>query len=108
MPIFVANFLKNLSLMPQISCFLPFANEQEGRFTIDTLKADTNVASVSLIDNPFQTKTLRQIASEVATEYILLYTKQFDLQLGYHALTRSFEQDTRGPQTAGICEIIKP
>ena len=74
--------------MPQISCFLPFANEQEGRFTIDTLKADTNVASVSLIDNPFQTKTLRQIASEVATEYILLYTKQFDLQLGYQALTR--------------------
>ena len=74
--------------MPKISCFLPFSNEQEGRLTIDTLQADPNVAGVKLIDNPFQTKTLRQIAVEASTEYILLYTKQFDLQLGYHALTR--------------------
>lgn len=74
--------------MPKICCFLPFADEKEGQLTIETLRTDINVASVQLIDNPFQTKSLRQMASETTAPYILLYTKCFDLQLGYHALTR--------------------
>ena len=96
MCIFVANFKKNLHLMPKISCFLPFADEKEGQFTIETLRADANVASVQLIDNPFQTKSLRQMGEQIDTPYILLYTKRFELNLGYHALTRliSVAEDT--------------
>ncbi|MCR4994895.1 MAG: DUF4922 domain-containing protein [Bacteroidales bacterium] len=52
------------------------------------LRADECVDSVNLIGNPFQTKALRQMASEASTPYILLYTKRFDLQLGYYALKR--------------------
>ncbi len=74
--------------MAKISCFLPFDNKEEGRFTLDSLQADPNVASVTLIGSPFQTKTLREVSDMAATEYILLYTKSFDLQLGFHALTR--------------------
>ena len=74
--------------MAKISCFLPFDNKEEGRFTIESLNVDANVASVQLIENPFQTKALRQMGSRIVTPYILLYTKRFELSLGYHALTR--------------------
>ena len=74
--------------MAKISCFLPFDNKEEGQFTIESLLADSNVASVAIIDNPFQTTALKTLADQAETEYILLYTKQFDLQLGFHALTR--------------------
>ena len=56
--------------------------------TIESLNADANVASVQLIENPFQTKALRQMGERIVTPYILLYTKRFELSLGYHALTR--------------------
>ena len=74
--------------MSKIDCFLPFADENEGRQTIDMLRQDDQVLSTHLIDNPFQTKSLREMATQATAPYILLYTKRFDLQLGYHALTR--------------------
>ena len=74
--------------MSTIDCFLPFSNLEEGFDTIQTLQTDENVAAVHLLDNPFQTKILRQMAAEATAPYILLYTKRFDLDLGYHALTR--------------------
>ena len=75
-------------LINQIDCFVPFASEADGLNTIQALRADVMVSSVRLIDNPFQTKSLRQMASEAEAPYILLYTKQFDLRIGYEALTR--------------------
>ena len=92
----MANFKKILHLMPKITCFLPFSDENEGQLTIAALRADINVADVQLIENPFQTKSLRLLAEAANTPYILLYTKCFDLQLGYHALTRlvSVAEDT--------------
>jgi SpoIID/LytB domain protein len=74
--------------MSKIDCFLPFADENEGRLTIDMLRQDDQVLNTHLIDNPFQTKSLREMAAQATAPYILLYTKRFDLQLGYHALTR--------------------
>ncbi|MCR5180376.1 MAG: DUF4922 domain-containing protein [Bacteroidaceae bacterium] len=75
-------------LMRKIDCFLPFSNVQEGRHTIDALRQCEEVADIHLIENPFQTKSLREMASRATAPYILLYTKCFDLQLGYYALTR--------------------
>ena len=75
-------------MIQKISCFVPFDSPSEGRKTIESLQTDDNVACVGLIGNPFQTKALRQMITDVETEYILLYTKRVDLQLGYHALTR--------------------
>ena len=76
------------SLINQIDCFVPFSSEADGLSTVQALRADAMVASVRLIDNPFSTKSLRQMADEADAPYILLYTKQFDLQIGYEALTR--------------------
>ena len=74
--------------MHQIDCFLPFAGEHEGQLTQAALHNDDCVASIHHIENPFQTSSLRQMAEEASAPYILLYTKCFELQLGYYALTR--------------------
>ena len=74
--------------MPKISCFLPFIDEAEGLQTIHSLQNMDEVSDIHLIGNPCQTSSLRQMADEAQTPYILLYTKRFDLQLGYYALTR--------------------
>ncbi len=74
--------------MPKITCFLPFESENEGLQTLQALRDCDEVASIRLIDNPYQTSSLRQLADETDTPYILLYTKQYELKLGYYALTR--------------------
>ncbi|MBR4534647.1 MAG: DUF4922 domain-containing protein [Bacteroidaceae bacterium] len=74
--------------MTKIDCFLPFADEQEGSKTIASLKQCNEVASIHFIDNPFRTKSLREMSGAATSPYLLLYTKCFDLQLGYYALTR--------------------
>lgn len=74
--------------MSTIDCFLPFEGEAEGQQTIQALRTDEHVSSVRLMENPFQTKNLRQMAATATAPYILLYTKRFELSLGYHALTR--------------------
>ena len=74
--------------MPKITCFLPFENENEGLQTLQALRDCDEVAKIRLIENPYQTSSLRQLAEETATPYILLYTKRYELKLGYYALTR--------------------
>ena len=74
--------------MSKISCFLPFIDEAEGLQTIAALRNQDEVSDIHLIGNPCQTSALRQMADEAQAPYILLYTKRFDLQLGYYALTR--------------------
>ena len=74
--------------MHQIDCFLPFADASEGRQTMAALHDDDCVASVQHIENPYQTSALREMAAAATAPYILLYTKCFELQLGYYALTR--------------------
>ena len=74
--------------MTKIDCFLPFADEQEGSKTIALLRQCDEVASIHFIDNPFRTKSLREMSGAATSPYLLLYTKCFDLQLGYYALTR--------------------
>lgn len=71
-----------------IDCFLPFADEGIGNKTIEALRSETCVKSINYIENPFQTKALRQMAADATAPYILLYTKSFELSLGYHALER--------------------
>ena len=83
--------------MPKITCFLPFESENEGLQTLQALRDCDEVAGTRLIGNPYQTSSLRQLADETATPYILLYTKQYELKLGYYALTRmlTVAEDTR-------------
>ena len=96
--------------MSKIDCFLPFADENEGRLTIEMLRQDDQVLSTHLIDNPFQTRSLREMAVQATAPYILLYTKRFDLQLGYHALTRmiTIAEDTDASMLYADHRVVLP
>ena len=96
--------------MSKIDCFLPFPDENEGRLTIEMLRQDDQVLSTHLIDNPFQTKSLREMAVQATAPYILLYTKRFDLQLGYHALTRmiTIAEDTDASMLYADHRVVLP
>ncbi len=93
-----------------IDCFLPFDNEEQGRRTIDALRAQAEVAEVHLIGNPMHTKSLRMMADTATAPYILLYTKQFDLELGYHALHRmlSVAMDTEASMVYADHRVLLP
>lgn len=67
---------------------MPFAETTEGMSILDALREDPLVGGIYYIENPFQTKCLRQMAEKSSASYILLYTKVFDLNLGFHALER--------------------
>lgn len=96
--------------MLKIDCFLPFADEKEGAQTISALRDSDEVAAIRLIDNPFQTKSLREMASQATAPYILLYTKRFDFQLGYYALTRmlTVAEDTNASMLYADHRVVLP
>ena len=96
--------------MHKIDCFLPFADEKEGASTISALRASDEVASIHTIDNPFQTKSLREMSHLATSPYILLYTKHFDLQLGYYALTRmlTVAEDTDASMLYADHRVVLP
>ncbi len=93
-----------------IDCFIPFDTEADGRAIIDALSAQPEVSSVSLIGNPWQTKALRQMAEQATAPYILLYTKRFELQLGFHALNRmlAVAQDSGASMVYADHRVIMP
>ena len=74
---------------PAIDCFIPYENEQQAQKTLTQLKADVNVNAVhQLKDPPFSTRVLQEIANLSQARYTLLYTKEWELKLGYQALAR--------------------
>ena len=72
-----------------IDCFITCADLQQGRKVEEALREQGNVNSVfRLTDSVGSTKTIRYIAETATAPYVLLYTKDDDLRLGYHALER--------------------
>lgn len=73
----------------RIDCFIPWTDEQQGAETEHELLSDCNVHSVQHItDSLGNTRTLIGIAERAETEYVLIYTKDDGLKLGFHALDR--------------------
>lgn len=75
--------------MKQISCFIPYASKEQADKTIRALEAETEVHDVNRVETSlFRTQTIREIATQAAAEYTLIYTKETPLRLGYLALQR--------------------
>ena len=74
---------------PSIDCFLPYENENQAQQTLSQLREDPNVGNIhQLVEPPFCTRVLQEIADKAEARYTLLYTKTWPLRLGYQALTR--------------------
>ncbi len=81
--------------MIKINCFIPFTSRKQVEKTEKSLKESALVNKIITLDaqkDPLaKTATLRKIAAKVDCDYILLYTKQTTLNLGYLALERMVE-----------------
>lgn len=88
-----------------IDCFLPYAEPAQVKATVEGLKAENLVAKIFLlataadapaypgceiikIDSLKTSATMKQIAAAATADYILLYTKDNNLVMGYQALKR--------------------
>lgn len=90
-----------------ITCFMPYSSECQSNKTLETFLQHPRIARVYLMvhspvssahlpescrqlvtDNLFSSQTLRLIAAHADTSYVLFYTKNQPLELGYMALER--------------------
>ena len=79
--------------MSNIECFVPSMSGEDISVTVESFSRSaaftgvTNLSGVSLR----MTDTLRSIAEAVSEKFILLYTKDFPLEMGMFALDRMLE-----------------
>lgn len=88
-----------------VHCFIPFVDEAQARATVEGLKESALVNKVTLlatdekaeaclgcdlvhIDSLNSSATMKKIAEHADGSYILLYTKQNNLVMGYFAIDR--------------------
>lgn len=90
--------------MSKINCFIPFANQAQAHYNVCCLRESNLINNIYLItNNPdeglancntllaesiHQSSTIKQIALHCDAEYILIYTKHTNIQLGLFALER--------------------
>jgi len=81
--------------MIKINCFVPFTSKKQVENTVKSLKESALVNKIITLDaqkDPMaKTTTMRKIAKAADCDYVLLYTKQTTLSLGYLALERMVE-----------------
>lgn len=93
------SFMKNT-----IDCFIQASANDHGAGTAARLRAEPAVATVTCLGPErllTATSTLREVASEVSADYVLLYTKLTDLSFVRHSLDRmvSVAEDTSAAMT---------
>lgn len=73
----------------RIDCFIPFESEEQIAGTLHHLQADPLVNNIHRLEaSPFNTRTIQHIAEKAEAPFVMLYTKTWTLELGYHALDR--------------------
>ena len=81
--------------MTKINCFVPFTSKKQVEKTVKSLKESALVNEIITLDAKKEpmalTATMRKIAAKADCDYVLLYTKQTTLSLGYLALERMVE-----------------
>ena len=81
--------------MTKINCFVPFTSKKQVEKTVKSLKESALVNEIITLDakkDPMAKKaTMKKIAAKSNCDYVLIYTKQTTLSLGYLALERMVE-----------------
>jgi len=73
----------------RIDCFLPFESDEQIAGTLQHLQDDPLVGEIHRLEtSPFNTRTILSMAEQAKAPFVMLYTKTWTLELGYHALER--------------------
>ena len=75
----------------KITCFIPFSGEEPTAQTIRSLESSGLVAEVHKTENISSVEALRKIEASVKTDFVLIYTKQFALDIGRFVLDRMMQ-----------------
>lgn len=75
----------------KITCFIPFSGEEPTAQTMRSLESSEFVGEVLKTENISSVEALRKMESSVKTDFILIYTKQFALDIGRFALDRMLQ-----------------
>jgi hypothetical protein len=75
----------------KITCLIPDSGIEQTGKTIESLKSSDLVAEICQSETISSTTAMRKFAESVSTDYILIYTKQFALDLGSFALDRMMQ-----------------
>ena len=76
-------------MQQKIDCFLPYENEEQIAGTRARLQAEPLVACIHPLEtSPFNTRTILRMAEVARAPFVMLYTKTWTLDFGYHALDR--------------------
>jgi hypothetical protein len=83
--------MNNIIMDKKITCFIPFSGEEPTLQTIRSLESSGLVAEVHKTENISSVEALRKMEGSVKTDFILIYTKQFTLDIGRFALDRMIQ-----------------
>ena len=85
--------------MSSIECFVPSMDGEEISTTVESFSRSQSFTGVTILSGVSlrSTETLRSIAEAISQKYILIYTKDLPLEMGYLALDRiiSIAEDTK-------------
>jgi len=75
----------------KITCFIPYSGEEPTGQTIRSLESSGLIAEVHKTENITSVAALRKMEASVKSDFILIYTKQFTLDIGRFALDRMMQ-----------------
>ncbi len=76
-------------MLHKIDCFIPYENEEQIAGTLSHLQSEPFVGKIHRLEaSPFLTRTIVDMAEKAEAPFVMLYTKTWTLELGYHALDR--------------------
>lgn len=85
--------------MLNIECFVPSMSAEDLEITVESFNRSTSFSGVTFLSGVSirETSALREIADAISEKYILLYTKDYPLEMGMFALDRllAIAEDTK-------------
>lgn len=85
--------------MSSIECFVPSMNGEDISTTVESFSRSHSFTGVTILSGVSlrSTQTLRSIAEAISHKYVLIYTKDFPLEMGLFALDRfiAIAEDTK-------------
>ncbi len=75
----------------KITCLIQFTGREPTDITIRSLESSGLVAEIIKSETVASSESLKKLAGSVSTDYVLIYTKEFALDLGRFALERMIQ-----------------